>query len=74
MLPHLAKTTPSPTEMHLALLLYCFLECGLLAALTEVITHSDTFIRVRATVLLSELVKINAFVVLQTVGFVQASS
>ncbi|XP_019772703.2 rapamycin-insensitive companion of mTOR [Dendroctonus ponderosae] len=57
-LPHLAKTTPSPTEMHLALLLYCFLESGLLAALTEVITHSDTFISVRATVLLSELLRL----------------
>ncbi|XP_066151016.1 rapamycin-insensitive companion of mTOR [Euwallacea fornicatus] len=57
-LPHLAKTTPSPTEMHLALLLYCFLECGLLAALTEVITSSDPFISVRATVLLSELLRL----------------
>lgn len=53
-LPHLAKSTPSPTEMHLALLLLCFLECGLLGALTEVITSSDTFISVRATVLMSE--------------------
>lgn len=52
-LPHLAKTTPSPTEMHLALLLFCFLECGLMDALTEVITSSDPFISVRATVLLS---------------------
>lgn len=51
-LPHLAKTTPSTTDMHLALLLYCFLESGLLGALTEVIATSDTFISVRATVLL----------------------
>ncbi|CAG9772448.1 unnamed protein product [Ceutorhynchus assimilis] len=57
-LPHLAKTTPSPTEMHLALLLFCFLECGLLGALTEVITSSDTFISVRATVLLGELIRL----------------
>ncbi|XP_050303046.1 rapamycin-insensitive companion of mTOR [Anthonomus grandis grandis] len=57
-LPHLAKTTPSPTEMHLALLLMCFLECGILPALTEVITSSDTFISVRATVLLSELLRL----------------
>lgn len=57
-LPHLAKTTPSPTEMHLALLLHSFLECGLLGALTEVITTSDTFISVRATVLLSELLRL----------------
>ncbi|KAL1513243.1 hypothetical protein ABEB36_002676 [Hypothenemus hampei] len=57
-LPNLAKTTPSPTEMHLALLLFCFLECGLLDALTEVITSSDTFISVRATVLLGELLRL----------------
>lgn len=55
-LPHLAKTTPSPTEMHLALLLFCFLECGLMDALTEVITSSDPFISVRATVLLSTFI------------------
>jgi hypothetical protein len=54
-LPHLAKTTPSITDMHLALLLYCFLECGLLGAIVEVIATSDTFISVRATVLLGEL-------------------
>lgn len=52
LLPHLAKTTPSITDIHLALLLYCFLENGLLVALTEVIATSDTFISVRATVLL----------------------
>ncbi|KAJ3642860.1 hypothetical protein Zmor_025609 [Zophobas morio] len=54
-LPHLAKTTPSITDMHLALLLYSFLECGLLGAIVEVIATSDTFISVRATVLLGEL-------------------
>ncbi|KAG5892421.1 hypothetical protein JTB14_003357 [Gonioctena quinquepunctata] len=57
-LPHLAKTTPSTTDMHLALLLYCFLENGLLAALTEVIATSDTFICVRASVLLGELLRL----------------
>nr|XP_023027367.1 rapamycin-insensitive companion of mTOR [Leptinotarsa decemlineata] len=57
-LPHLAKTTPSTTDMHLALLLYCFLENGLLAALTEVIATSDTFISVRASVLLGELLRL----------------
>ncbi|KAJ8944879.1 hypothetical protein NQ318_020935, partial [Aromia moschata] len=57
-LPHLAKTTPSTTDMHLALLLYCFLENGLLGALTEVIATSDTFISVRATVLLGELLRL----------------
>ncbi|KAJ8979985.1 hypothetical protein NQ317_016648 [Molorchus minor] len=54
-LPHLSKTTPSTTDMHLALLLYCFLENGLLGALTEVIATSDTFISVRATVLLVQM-------------------
>lgn len=54
-LPHLAKTTPSPTDMHLSLLLYCFLENGLLAALTEVIATSDTFICVRASILLGKI-------------------
>ncbi|CAG9860535.1 unnamed protein product [Phyllotreta striolata] len=57
-LPHLAKTTPSTTDMHLALLLYCFLENGLLAALTEVIATSDTFICVRASVLLGEILRL----------------
>ncbi|XP_018577043.1 rapamycin-insensitive companion of mTOR isoform X2 [Anoplophora glabripennis] len=57
-LPHLAKTTPSTTDMHLSLLLYCFLESGLLGALTEVIATSDTFISVRATVLLGELLRL----------------
>lgn len=51
-LPHLAKTSPSVSDMHLSLLLYCFLENGLLGALSEVIATSDTFISVRATVLL----------------------
>ncbi|XP_022918120.2 rapamycin-insensitive companion of mTOR [Onthophagus taurus] len=57
-LPHLARTTPSITDMHLSLLLYCFLEAGLLGALVEVIITSDTFISVRATVLLGELIRL----------------
>ncbi|XP_030749931.1 rapamycin-insensitive companion of mTOR [Sitophilus oryzae] len=57
-LPHLAGTAPSPIEMHLALLLHSFLECGLLGALTEVIITSDTFISVRATILLAELLRL----------------
>lgn len=51
-LPHLSRTTPNIVEQHLALLLYCFIETGLLGALCEVIATSDTFISVRATVLL----------------------
>uniref|UniRef100_A0A1Y1M3X9 Rapamycin-insensitive companion of mTOR n=1 Tax=Photinus pyralis TaxID=7054 RepID=A0A1Y1M3X9_PHOPY len=57
-LPHLAKTTPNITDIHLSLLLYCFLETGLLCALAEVIATSDTFISVRATVLLGELLRL----------------
>ncbi|XP_017771831.1 PREDICTED: rapamycin-insensitive companion of mTOR isoform X1 [Nicrophorus vespilloides] len=57
-LPHLARTTPSISDMHLSLLLYCFLETGLLEALAEVIATSDTFICVRATVLLGELLRL----------------
>lgn len=53
-LPHLSRTTPNLTEMHMSLLLYCFLETGLLGALGEVISTSDTFISVRATVLLGK--------------------
>ncbi|KAI4461161.1 cytosolic regulator pianissimo [Holotrichia oblita] len=57
-LPHLARTTPSISDMHLSLLLYCFLEAGLLEALAEVVVTSDTFISVRATVLLGELLRL----------------
>lgn len=53
-LPHLAKTVPSISDMHLSLLLYCFLENGLLGALSDVIATSDTFISVRTTVLLGK--------------------
>ncbi|XP_049865894.1 rapamycin-insensitive companion of mTOR [Pectinophora gossypiella] len=54
-LPHLSSTGPDITEIHLALLLQCFLEAGLLDGLAEVIVTSDTFISVRATVLLGQL-------------------
>lgn len=54
-MPHLARTTPNIAEIHLSVLLYVFLELGLLSALVEVIVTSDTFISVRATVLLGEL-------------------
>ncbi|CAH2107437.1 unnamed protein product [Euphydryas editha] len=54
-LPHLGATGPDIIENHLALLLQCFLEVGLLDALAEVIVTSDTFISVRATVLLGQL-------------------
>ncbi|XP_061377778.1 rapamycin-insensitive companion of mTOR [Danaus plexippus] len=54
-LPHLCATGPDIIEIHLALLLQCFLEVGLLDGLVEVIVTSDTFISVRATVLLGQL-------------------
>ncbi|CAH2075234.1 unnamed protein product, partial [Iphiclides podalirius] len=54
-LPHLSSTGPDIIEIHLALLLQCFLEAGLLDGLAEVIVTSDTFISVRATVLLGQL-------------------
>uniref|UniRef100_A0A182QSM2 Rapamycin-insensitive companion of mTOR n=1 Tax=Anopheles farauti TaxID=69004 RepID=A0A182QSM2_9DIPT len=54
-LPSLAGAVPNLCEIHLALLLYCFVENGLLNALTEVIISSDTFISVRATILLARI-------------------
>ncbi|XP_068630282.1 rapamycin-insensitive companion of mTOR [Battus philenor] len=54
-LPHLSATGSDIIEIHLALLLQCFLEAGLLDGLAEVIVTSDTFISVRATVLLGQL-------------------
>ncbi|XP_026472073.1 rapamycin-insensitive companion of mTOR-like [Ctenocephalides felis] len=54
-LPTLVSTVPSPAEQHLALLLYCLLNSGVLSALVEVIVASDTFISVRATILLGKL-------------------
>ncbi|XP_039749145.1 rapamycin-insensitive companion of mTOR [Pararge aegeria] len=54
-LPHLSATGPDIIEIHLALLLQCFIEAGLLDGLAEVIVSSDTFISVRATVLLGQL-------------------
>ncbi|XP_066994227.2 rapamycin-insensitive companion of mTOR [Anabrus simplex] len=57
-LPHLAKNRPNLVEIHLALLLYTFLEVGLLEAIVEVVVTSDTFISVRATILLGELLQL----------------
>nr|CAD7580287.1 unnamed protein product [Timema californicum] len=56
-LPHLAKFRPNIVEIHLSVLLYTFLEAGLLDAIVEVIVTSDTFISVRATILLGELLQ-----------------
>ncbi|XP_035785769.1 rapamycin-insensitive companion of mTOR-like [Anopheles albimanus] len=54
-LPSLASNVPKLCEIHIALLLYCFVEHGLLNALIEVIVSSDTFISVRATILLAKI-------------------
>lgn len=54
MLPSLANRVPNINEIHTALLLYCFLETGLLNALVEVVVSADTFLSVRATVLIGE--------------------
>lgn len=51
-LPSLANRVPNISEIHTSLLLYCFLETGLLNALVEVIVSSAAFISVRATVLI----------------------
>lgn len=58
-LPSLANCVPNICEIHTSLLLYCFLETGLLNALVEVVVSSDTFISVRATVLIG-MFSINA--------------
>ncbi|XP_024946921.1 rapamycin-insensitive companion of mTOR [Cephus cinctus] len=54
-LPSLSFHCPNITEIHLSLLVYVLLECGLHRALAETIVTSDTFISVRAAVLLGAL-------------------
>ncbi|KZC10250.1 Rapamycin-insensitive companion of mTOR, partial [Dufourea novaeangliae] len=54
-LPSLSSRCPNITEIHLALLVYALLECGLHHALAETIISTDTFISVRAAVLLGAL-------------------
>lgn len=57
-LPSLANRVPNICEIQTALQLYCFLETGLLNALVEVVVSSDTFISVRATVLIGKLLQL----------------
>ena len=57
-LPSLASKVPNICEIHQAFLVYCFIENGLLNALVEVIVSSDTFISVRATILLAKLLQL----------------
>ncbi|XP_014205206.1 rapamycin-insensitive companion of mTOR-like [Copidosoma floridanum] len=49
------SSSPNLTEQHLALLVYVLIEVGLHRALAEIIVCSDTFISVRAAVLLGAL-------------------
>lgn len=56
-LPSLASKVPNICEIHQAFLIYCFIENGLLNALVEVIVSSDTFISVRATILLAKILQ-----------------
>ncbi|XP_043466868.1 rapamycin-insensitive companion of mTOR [Leptopilina heterotoma] len=58
-LPSLMSRSPNITEMHLALLVYVLLECGLHKALAEAIVTSDTFICVRAAILLGGLLHLS---------------
>ncbi|XP_017088263.2 rapamycin-insensitive companion of mTOR [Drosophila bipectinata] len=57
-LPTLAARAPNVVEQHLALLLYCFLETGLLNALVEVAVGSDQFVSVQATVLIGKILQL----------------
>lgn len=65
-LPSLANRVSNIAEIHTSILLYCFLEAGLLNALIDVIVSSATFISVRATILigmiLSDLIFSNLFI------------
>ncbi|KAK3927944.1 Rapamycin-insensitive companion of mTOR [Frankliniella fusca] len=54
-LSHLAKFRPNIVVNHLSALLQAFLNAGLLAAIVEVIVAEDTFLSVRATILLGQL-------------------
>lgn len=60
-LPTLMTRRPNITEVHLALLVYVLLECDLHRALAETIVTSDTFISVRAAVLLGALLHLAHF-------------
>ena len=54
LLPHISKFRPNLVLNHSALLVYCLVEARLVQALVEVIVTSDTFISVRATILLGK--------------------
>lgn len=52
LLPYISKSRPNLVLNHMALLVYCLIEARLVPTLVEVIVTSDTFISVRATILL----------------------
>ncbi|XP_074611135.1 rapamycin-insensitive companion of mTOR-like isoform X3 [Acropora palmata] len=55
LLPHRASGRTNLARNYLTLVLAAFINAGLLESLVEVITSSDSFISVRATILLGEL-------------------
>ncbi|XP_055313742.1 rapamycin-insensitive companion of mTOR isoform X2 [Sitodiplosis mosellana] len=57
-LPSLANRVSNISEIHTSVLLYCFLETGLLNALIGVIVSSAAFISVRATILIGKLLQL----------------
>ncbi|XP_017050500.1 rapamycin-insensitive companion of mTOR [Drosophila ficusphila] len=57
-LPTLASRAPSVVEQHMALMLYCFLQTGLLNALVEVAVASDQCLSVQATVLIGKILQL----------------
>ncbi|KAI9556963.1 hypothetical protein GHT06_016757 [Daphnia sinensis] len=60
LLPRISKFRPNLVLNHTALLVYCLVEARLVQTLVEVIVTSDTFISVRATILLGELLHLGS--------------
>ncbi|XP_065337651.1 rapamycin-insensitive companion of mTOR isoform X2 [Cloeon dipterum] len=58
-LPNLSVFRPNLVEVHKALLLQTFIEANLLEALIEVIVTSDSFISLRAAILLGHVLLLN---------------
>lgn len=58
-LPHKACSRPNLTEIHTALIVYTFLECGLLSALVEIIISTDAFLSIQAIILLGVILHLS---------------
>ena len=56
LLPHLARSRPNLVRNHLALLLYAFMQAGVIEALCHTVIHTSTLLAIRSTILLGELV------------------